>query len=50
MNMIKPALVSMLILMATACSWQQVGQGVYDSAKSDECMRKTGKLQCDLNE
>ncbi len=49
MNILKLTLLSVLILLAGACSWQQVGQGIYDSAKSDECMRKTGKLECDLN-
>jgi len=39
---------SMLMFMVSACSWQQLGQGAYDSARTSECMKKTGKLECDL--
>ncbi len=31
------------------CSMKQVTQAVYDSAKGDECMKKTNTIECDLN-
>jgi len=39
---------SVLIFAVSACSWQQLGQGAYDSARTSECMEKTGKLECEL--
>jgi len=39
---------SCLLSGVSACSWQQLGQGAYDSARTSECMEKTGKLECEL--
>jgi len=39
---------SVLVFLVCACSWQQLGQGAYDSARTSECMKKTGKLECEL--
>ena len=38
-----------LILFSSGCTTKQIAQVVYDSVKSDECMKKQGKGSCDLN-
>ena len=44
------ALLFVLFITLQGCSMKQVSQAVYDSAKGDECMKKTGTIECDLNQ
>lgn len=44
------ALLLVLFIALPGCSMKQVSQAVYDSAKGDECMKKTGTIECDLNQ
>ena len=51
MKLLKAVLVCGVLGSAvSACTWQQLGQGAYDSAKSSECMERTGRFECDLSE
>jgi len=44
------SLLFILFMGIQGCSMKQVTQAVYDSAKGDECMKKTGTIECDLNQ
>jgi hypothetical protein len=44
------ALLFSFLIALQGCSMKQVTQAVYDSAKGDECMKKTGTIECDLNQ
>ena len=37
----------MLIIFTSGCTTKQIAQVVYDSVKSDECMKTQGKALCD---
>lgn len=48
----KPIALTCLIFLAltSGCTFKQAAQFVYDSAKSDECMKREGVLECDLDD
>jgi flavodoxin len=39
----------LLILFSSGCTTKQIAQVVYDSVKSDECIKTQGKAICDPN-
>lgn len=39
----------LLILFSSGCTTKQIAQVVYDSVKSDECIKTQGKAICDSN-
>jgi len=38
-----------LIIFTSGCTTKQIAQVVYDSVKSDECMKKKGESLCDFS-
>lgn len=49
-NIVQALLLTIFMVTINGCTWNQLGQAVYDSAKSHQCMKETGVAFCDLND